>query len=436
MDPTLQEAALTSTRDQLITELSQDSRFAWLQTIAKQSTEAALSEAISDPAELPERFSPFAIHRNISLANDIANRCLAKRDQIIDLETKALSSAIALKEDLAAIETNLRLAKARLRGTAVQLSSDELNNSLVDLEEQHRASEASIRHRMELHSLRSSPLNYGEQLVFQRQIQIENCQTLLELLTSIHTGLVTCYPTIRETIEPPLYPYKPHETLPSWVMWLRLAIRTVESLEYQEQVRTVHLPLLRIANMQGVEFNAFYTSLLLHGRIQVNLTREAFALGGVSLTPDERPRLLGVGVAIVPLTFQWLRSDQTNEAFANNVMLQNVMTDVAQLKFPCQTTAPDQAVGTPTSTLDLGLLSVSDPGLGVSTLIPQAAGPLEYFNPLGEWEVYLGPDIRLLQSRAFPDGQIGLGDLHAALADVPNLGIQRFELFLNLTVSV
>ena len=79
--------------------LSERDEFAWLRPILRLTLKEYVINALKQRKPVWTTYSPFEFERNVSVANDLINRCLTRRTDIYELESAAISAALEYQRD-------------------------------------------------------------------------------------------------------------------------------------------------------------------------------------------------------------------------------------------------------------------------------------------------------------------------------------------------
>jgi hypothetical protein len=369
-----------------------DAAFAWLKPVVETSLADYVRGRLHEEPPEQDRYSLYTIEDNVSIANDMVNRCLTRRSQIYDLEANALLTAIGYQQEHALADSEARLARLRVEAdlAAVQRPMTvELERSLAD---QSAVRAGALRARIALHNLTGSSLNYGEQIAFMREIYADNIRNLLERIDAIRRGLRSCYGIDLSALPELPQAGQQADELDRMVWWLRGVISAVEMVERAQTVATVHLPLFRSQGMSAADALASWNTFLQNGYVSVELTEDVLLVHGIGGLARGTPmRIVGVSAALVLGRAEYLYATGKPEDLKANTEVENRLTSCRAFGFPCTIIGPEQGETWEQATLPASLVHLVANDSAATHLHPGDPGRMRNHSPYGTWAVQIGP---------------------------------------------
>jgi hypothetical protein len=372
--------------------VADDSAFAWLKPVIETSLADYVRGRLRDEPPDTDRYSAFAVEDNVSVANDMVNRCLTRRGQIYDLEANALLTAIGYQQEQALANSEARLA--RLRAEADLAVSQRSMTAEIErcLGEQVSVRAGALRARIALHNLAGSSLNYGEQIAFMREIYADNIRNLLERIDAIRRGLQACY-GIGVTSLPELPEAgQQADDLDRIVWWLRGVIMAVEMVERAQTVSTLYLPLFRMQGMAAADAQATWNTFLQNGYVQAEVTEDILLSHGIGGLARGAPmRVVGVNAALLLGRAEYMQATGQPDDIRANAEVENRLIACRSFGFPCTVIGPEQNEGWEQARLPASLVHLIANESAAAQLQPLDPGPLRNHSPYGAWSVQVGP---------------------------------------------
>lgn len=372
--------------------VADDTAFAWLKPVIETSLADYVRGSLRDEPPEQDRYSLYEIEDNVSIANDMVNRCLTRRSQIYDLEANALLTAIGYQQEHALADSEAHLARLRVEAdlaAAQRPMTSELERSLG---EQSAVRAGALRARIALHNLAGSSLNYGEQIAFMREIYADNIRNLLERIDAIRSGLRSCYGIDLSALPQLPQAGQQADELDRIVWWLRGVIATVEMVERAQVVSTVHLPLFRMQGMSPADALATWNTFLQNGYVSAEVTEDLLLTHGVNgLVRGAPMRILGVGAALVLGRAEYLYATGKPEDLKANTEIENRLTACRSFGFPCTIIGPEQSDTWEQATLPASVVHLAANDSAAAQLQPGDPGTMRNHSPYGTWAVQIGP---------------------------------------------
>lgn len=177
-----------------LSPLQSSPQFNWLVPVLVSTLDDFVADAFDDEATAStgvidgetrlvlrvdkNRYSPFKFEQNLSIANDMINRLLTKRNQIFDLEAQALKSAIAYCEEVQLIPGDEAAASMAAQADAVQAGKP-FDGAIAEWPAlRSRTKREILNAKLAIHNQVGSSMNYGEQISLMRKIYADNGKRL------------------------------------------------------------------------------------------------------------------------------------------------------------------------------------------------------------------------------------------------------------------
>lgn len=371
--------------------------FAWLKPIAEVTLSDYVRQYLAEFEPETRKYNPYEIRLNISIANDLVNRCLTRRTQIYEVEALALQAALLYKkqiETLASDQFQLELdTKVKLK--ALELPFDKTVST--QLENRHESIKGEIDSRIALHNLSGSPLNYGEQTIFTRKLYANNIKTILERVAAIRSGIKLCYGLSEEDLPALDRTEEQSDDLEKIVWWLRAIVTGIELAENIQSESSVYLPFVALSGRNGAgDYGDVIKRFMTDGSIMLDVNLNCLMQGGlasyVEVNGKTSLRITGVAVALrvsVPIL---QTVGVTDDSARDNQTRDNRISFCRSLGFKCTVVAPEQQVDGFTRTLDLGVLPIGVNEVELAHFQVGDPGPLRNLSPLGIWQIHVKPE--------------------------------------------
>ena len=434
-----------------LSPLKNSLQFNWLVPVLVSTLDDFVADALDPDAEEPtgpmdgeprlvlrvdtHRYSPFQFEQNLSVANDMINRLLSKRNEIFDLEAQALRVAIAYCEEAQLMPGEEAAVAMAARADAVQ-AGQPFEGALAKWPAlRSRTKREILNAKLSLHNHAGSSLNYGEQISLMRKIYADNVRILTERMHAVREFL-SLYGVAEDEPEARVPDPRTPAFLEDAVWWIRRLVEGYEETERTMERSMVFVDVIveagrgKSAEEQAGIWNGFLDT----GEIEFDFTGQPpqgiqFLPGGgtvhVAYEPAEIGRplpplwLVGLSASVAvrlgvpPNTVtDNVEADRKASAFA-----ENAIAAMRGLSFPISVTPPTQLDHKESSaTVDLGMvpLRVNEPAS--DDVRPIDVESARRFSPLGRWRVKVGP--------ASPDRMPGyVPEVRQSLGGLPGLSI-------------
>jgi hypothetical protein len=233
----LELTSLQEIRDSIAREISGTNGhiFSWCAE-ATTTTDTYVSDRLAELGYKPDvgatdflriKYNIGDLLGNMRAASDIIERVHNRRNELLNLEERAISTFLEYKLAESTQATNLKVAKVTLR--AYRKASDAGPNDANEntLAAQDAAQTAARRTRLILHNTPGNPLNYGERIEQLRNLLVDSIVILLDRLRAIRIGMAHQ----NVFLAPSIPTWKPNDSnnIQNLNFWLRDVISAYES---------------------------------------------------------------------------------------------------------------------------------------------------------------------------------------------------------------
>ncbi len=393
---------VASTKAQL-RPVAEEVDFAWLKPVVDMTlAEFVCSSLINSPPK-ESQYSVFSLQENVSVANDIINRCLSRRTQIYDMEAIALKTAITYQQELQLASSEADLARLQAEAN-LALASQPMTTAIENgLSKQASVRAGMLQARIALHNMTGSSLNYGEQVSFMRSVYADNIRNLIERASAISRGLMICY-----GIAPDVLPEMPlardqTDDLERMVWWLRGVVSALERMEKNETISIAYIPIFRgkyLPFSDFIKISSDWLSFMETGVVEFELTEDVVLRFFPKLVDKDAPmRIVGVGVS--PVLGRWFNKSYNSDGSdkeeikkidAANKFIDNMTVAGRSLDFPCTVVGPKQKDRLEQASLSLGLVHLIINDSVSMQLQPSNPDRMRNHSPHGVWRIQIGPE--------------------------------------------
>ena len=235
--PILNLTSLIEIRDSIATEISSANGniFSWCSE-ATITTDNYVSERLAELGYKPDvgatdflkiKYNIGDLLGNMRAASDLIERIHSRRNELINLEERAISTFLEYKLAESIQVTSLKVAKVTLSAYRKASNAGPNDANEKTLEAQDAAQTAARRTRLVLHNTPGNPLNYGERIKQLRNLLVDSIVILMDRLRAIRIGMAhqnVCF-------TPPIPTWKPNDSnnIQNLNFWLRDVISAYES---------------------------------------------------------------------------------------------------------------------------------------------------------------------------------------------------------------
>lgn len=357
-----------------------DPSYKWLSECATSIDESVKRWLVQHPIE-PDAYEIFAVEAHFSEAGILLDRCLSRKAEILALESQAIGVALDAKltESMQPIELRLLQAQASAYSKEAGFSAADADALQEQVQKKYDTLTAARQSRLFWYGMPGGALNYGERILYLRELYADNVKTIIERLIPCRLGLSRCFGV--EVDESDLHgtPFPSDFTsgkdlVTILLKWTRAAVDKFQKVQQKEKVFSTVLRL----KADGLVPNLLQ-SIKLPGTMNLSFEVKPEHVG---LGHAETCRVLGV--AVVP---SFRNNDDAIGIFddtVNNVVLQEfcfldeyMRRIVRSYIFPITLSVPNQEG----AALGVNLYSGSK-SVRFGTVCPWADGPLEAVAPL------------------------------------------------------
>lgn len=264
--------------------------FAWLKPVVDFTLDESVIIYLNLNQPNINRFASLDLQEHIAEATNLINTNLAKKNELYELETKALASALEYLQISQSLSPNEKLGKLRLKADYNQSGDTSISDYSDALDSKFTSIRSILRARLSLHNQNGNSLNYGERIKYLRRIYCDNIKNIYERLFVIKRTLK--YSFEQDTAPLPNF-LEISNKLDKLIWWMRNAISKYETEEQYDYVIQKTISLRENSEKQGLDdyINQFHTS----GEAEFVVSNSDFDID----ENFEKLRVVGVSLNIV-----------------------------------------------------------------------------------------------------------------------------------------
>jgi len=267
--------------------LIDDIDFKWLKPIVNFTLDESVIIYLNKHEPVTNRFVTLDLKEHITEATNLINNNISKRNEIFELETRALSSAIEYVQLINSLKDDQKLGELNLKAAFNQSGIDIIDDYSEALQSKFENIGYILKTRFSLHNQDGNPLNYGERVKYLRKIYCDNIKNIYERLTAVKRTLKYSYK--QDTLPLPNY-IEVSNNLDKLVWWMR---NTITKFETKEQYDYVIQKTITVSKGLAVSD----TLAKIHNNIPIEVTVSADDFG---INENfERMRILGLSVNVI-----------------------------------------------------------------------------------------------------------------------------------------
>lgn len=261
--------------------------FRWLEPITKFSLDEYLVYYLSSNPPQIDKFKTLDLSEHLADATNLINKSNSKKNEIVNLETQALTTGIAYIESINNIPEREKLANLNLR--ALFKLTGESENKFKEFSDAQNNINANvikvIKTKLCLHNQKGNSLNYGERVEYARAIYCDNIKCLYERFFAIKRILLHSFK--QQTRPLPNY-LEIKNSLDELVWWLRDTFKEFQSLEQNDYIIERSISLSKKNNL------VFRNDGIVNFEIN-----DSFLDNYYEVKDNEWLRILGVSISLV-----------------------------------------------------------------------------------------------------------------------------------------
>jgi hypothetical protein len=278
----------------LQTAVENEPYYAWLKAF-NRPLEARIG-AVLKSSHRPDRtlFDPCLFEEHFAKGDQLLQQCLARTQQINEIESQAVLSALSYLNDQGSENDEFELAKLQIRSYLHQLGKPlDSQDSFLTSRLSHRTGLRLLR--MAMHSSPGHPLNYVERAQILESLQADELRSVSERFHAARLGMMLV--SGNDLPEVPEWDEYGVQNLQALLSWSERVVRMFEVKGREERIvlRTVRI----FRDSLGTANRSFAQIVADHGDIEGPISIPfTFDLKRLALKNEEVPRLLSFGVAI------------------------------------------------------------------------------------------------------------------------------------------
>lgn len=325
-------------------------RYGWTKEIFERTTEQVVEDMlVSEPPARIYKINPLS--ENLMAAGQLIEAAIQKQDQIYAMEVSAIETVIEDSVFEITYDEELRLAQTGLNANLALAANAPDNASANDVDRVFSMKRAMRNFRLASRSVKGSPLNLAERIVFLREQQAEIVRSIYERLMSV----ILVLPSSALGQPKPVPKWQADfglDNLRQLARWVKNSIKSVERSLTEERtlniVFSTHTRGLKMYDASGSSLEEFKLSDMLKAggyddfKFEFDRTLVASMTG---FSNYRYLRVLSAGVAVVFDDY----SRQVNEMMSNTASIaeENTKRELAlkwreQLRFSLKIALPPQ----------------------------------------------------------------------------------------------
>lgn len=215
--------------------VNKNSDFDWIKPILEKTTSDFLKQYLQRNSPDPTRLHILDLESNLTEAANLMSRCLSQYQEILSLETAAISSALDLKVSVELGESDKIFSMLGMNAQRKIAKYDASKHPLEeDVDSRLAIGSSAIKYRLMLHNQPGNSLNFGERVLFLREILGNTLRAASEFMICADHALKVCY----KIVGPESPQYENEFSLQQMMLWIRGAVRALETVKAQE---TTHI---------------------------------------------------------------------------------------------------------------------------------------------------------------------------------------------------
>lgn len=188
------------------------------------TTDSVIADSITNLVQTT--FNPGQLTANLRAGTDLIERIATRRNDLVGLEERAISTFLDYQLADSIQPLNLRLSKLAVKANRVTANATEEDAGNKTLTAQDQAQTQARKLRQLLHNAPGHPLNYGERIIQLREGLIELVAMLLDRLIAIRVGFA--HYGLGELPEVPTWSADNSDNVFQLTQWIRAAVRLYE----------------------------------------------------------------------------------------------------------------------------------------------------------------------------------------------------------------
>ncbi|ANF52927.1 hypothetical protein A0O34_21445 [Chryseobacterium glaciei] len=319
--------------------LETESDFNWLMPIVNFSLDESVIIYLNNHEPDSSKFITLDLREHMTEATNLINNCVSKRNEIFEIETQALTSAIEYVQILNTINDDKTISDLNLKAIFNLSKEDKIDDFESAMQSKFTNINLMLKTKLGFHNQKGNPLNYGERTKYLRKIYADNIKNIYERLIAIKRILK--YSFNQETKPLPNY-IEVSNNLDKLVWWMRDTVYKFEKLEQSDYIIQKSISLVNYAISKGIMVNVLFNQLNLTGEIEINVSEQDFIKSGM----QERVRILGVAANVIGFP-SWLPTNSEDEKYiVNNARANSEKENIEANKditlYYCEVIPPEQ----------------------------------------------------------------------------------------------
>lgn len=313
--------------------------FSWLKPIISLSLDDIVIGYLNKFPPVTTSFITLDLGEHMKEATNLLNSCTSLKNEMFDLESRALSTAIEYNQLIKTMKADKLMASLNLSAMLKQSATVEDPKYTNALQDKLDATLFSLAAKFSQHNQTGNALNFGERVTFLREIYCDNIKNVYERIIAIKRTLN--YSFAQKTDPIPNY-IEVSGNLEGLVRWMR---DTIYKYELKSQYDTILIKTISFANLataKGLKLDEEFKLLADQGYCDIEISASDLGIDDKRL----RARILSMSMNVMGC-YDKVDINGTNAAKQGTttaIKTNNEMIRESQL-FYCRIKTPKQEVG-------------------------------------------------------------------------------------------
>lgn len=313
-----------------------DYNFNWLKPIVTVNLDVMVIAYLNKFPPVTTAFITLDLSEHMKEATSLLNSCTSLRNEMFELESRALLSAIEYNQIIKTVEADKLLSTLNLAALLSQSGKEESEEYTDAVQKKYDATTFSLAAKFSQHNQSGNALNYGERITFLREMYCDNIKNVYERIIAIKRTLFYSFNQITDPI--PNY-IEVSNSLEVLVKWMRQTIYAYETISQYDYLVVKTISFANLSIKKGLKLEDQFKMLADNGYCDIEISD-----GDLGVDEKKfRPRIIGVSMNIVG-NFDMIDENGTNAPLQGRttaIKSNNEMKREAQLFF-CQVKTPKQ----------------------------------------------------------------------------------------------
>ena len=144
--------------------LDNESDFSWLMPIVNFSLDESVIIYLNNHEPNSSKFNTLNLGEHVTEATNLINNCIAKRNEIFDIETQAITLAIQYIQTINTIKDEKKVSDLNLLALFNLSKEANIDEFQKSLNSKFETANLILKAKLSLHNQKGNPLNYGERI--------------------------------------------------------------------------------------------------------------------------------------------------------------------------------------------------------------------------------------------------------------------------------